>query len=45
MLANIIIGGTIFGYASFALFRFIKKSKEGKCAGCGIKDSCQSKCE
>lgn len=45
MIANIVIGGAIFGYAGISLFRFIKKSKEGKCAGCDIKDFCQSKCD
>lgn len=44
MLGNIIIGGVIFGYAGFALFRFFKKAQEGKCAGCDLNNTCQSSC-
>jgi hypothetical protein len=44
MLVNILIGGVIFGYAGFSLVRFLRKAKEGKCAGCDIKSSCQSSC-
>lgn len=44
MIANILIGGAIFGYAGWAFYRFIKKSKEGKCAACSIKSSCSSNC-
>jgi hypothetical protein len=44
MIASIIIGCMIFGYASWALFRFIKKSKKGKCAACEFKNSCKSQC-
>ncbi|MCM3125353.1 FeoB-associated Cys-rich membrane protein [Mesobacillus sp. AQ2] len=44
MIANILIGGAIFGYAGWAFYRFIKKSKEGKCAACSIQSSCSSSC-
>ncbi len=44
MMVNIIIGGLIFGYAGFALIKFLKKSKQGKCAACSIKDSCNTTC-
>ncbi|MBT2690762.1 FeoB-associated Cys-rich membrane protein [Bacillus sp. ISL-47] len=44
MAANIILGVLIFGYAGFSLFKFIHKSKEGKCASCAIKNSCSSIC-
>lgn len=44
MLANIVIGVVIFGYASFALVRHIKKSKNGKCAACEMNKSCKSDC-
>jgi uncharacterized membrane protein len=44
MIANILIGGAIFGYAGWAFYRFIKKSKEGKCVACSIKNSCSSNC-
>lgn len=45
MLANIIIGTPIFGYATYALIKFINKSKKGKCAACALEKSCSSKCE
>lgn len=45
MIINVLIGGLIFGYAGWTLLRFIRKSsKEGKCAGCSIKNSCKSSC-
>ncbi|MBT2644810.1 FeoB-associated Cys-rich membrane protein [Bacillus sp. ISL-41] len=44
MIANILIGGAIFGYAGWAFYRFIKKSKEGKCAACSIQSSCSTSC-
>lgn len=43
MLANIIIGGLIFGYAGWAMWKFIKRSKQGKCASCDAKKSCSDK--
>lgn len=45
MLANIIIGAGIFGYAGWSLFRFVKKSKQGQCAGCASRKSCQTACD
>ncbi|MCL6571658.1 MAG: FeoB-associated Cys-rich membrane protein, partial [Bacillus sp. (in: Bacteria)] len=42
MFASIVIGVAIFGYASWALVRFINKSKKGKCAACDLNDSCSS---
>jgi hypothetical protein len=44
MIANILIGGAIFGYAGWAFFRFIQKSKQGKCAACALQDSCSTSC-
>ncbi|MBU8880054.1 FeoB-associated Cys-rich membrane protein [Bacillus sp. FJAT-29790] len=44
MVVNFIIGGLIFGYASWSLIKFIKKSKQGKCASCSAKKSCTSSC-
>ncbi|HHY22116.1 MAG TPA: FeoB-associated Cys-rich membrane protein [Bacilli bacterium] len=44
LLINWLLGGLIFGYAFWALSRFIKKSKQGKCASCSINKECQSKC-
>ncbi|NSL51498.1 FeoB-associated Cys-rich membrane protein [Calidifontibacillus erzurumensis] len=43
MLVNIIIGAAIFGYASWALVRYIKNSKKGKCAGCELENTCHTK--
>lgn len=44
MIANIVIGAAIFGYASYALVKFINKSKKGKCAACDLRKSCSSGC-
>ena len=49
MIANLgsfIIGAAIFGYATWALVKFINKSKKGKCAACDLEKSCysQSQC-
>ncbi|KAA9031632.1 FeoB-associated Cys-rich membrane protein [Niallia endozanthoxylica] len=42
MIANILIGSVIFGYAGWALLRHIKKSKQGECGSCSSKSSCSS---
>ncbi len=44
MVANFVIGAVIFGYAGWALVRFIQKSKKGKCAACEAKKTCSSSC-
>ncbi|WP_210364702.1 FeoB-associated Cys-rich membrane protein [Bacillus sp. REN3] len=44
MLVNILIGSAIFGYAGWAFYRFISKSKQGKCAACSLQSSCSSSC-
>lgn len=44
MIASIIIGVLIFAYAAWMLVSFFKKSRQGKCATCAIKDSCTSGC-
>jgi hypothetical protein len=44
MIANIVIGAVIFGYAAYALVRYIKKSKKGKCAACSDHESFSSPC-
>ncbi|HEY2420349.1 MAG TPA: FeoB-associated Cys-rich membrane protein [Neobacillus sp.] len=44
MIASIVIGAAIFGYAGWALVRFINKSKKGKCAACELRKSCSSQC-
>jgi hypothetical protein len=45
MIANLAIGALIFGYAGWALFRFVKKSKQGKCASCSMNKGCQAACD
>lgn len=40
MLINIMLGGLIFGYAGWTIYRYMKKSKEGRCASCAIQQSC-----
>ncbi|WML51485.1 FeoB-associated Cys-rich membrane protein [Neobacillus sp. PS3-12] len=44
MIANIVIGAVIFGYAAYALVRYINKSKKGKCAACSDHESFSSPC-
>ncbi|WML38620.1 FeoB-associated Cys-rich membrane protein [Neobacillus sp. OS1-2] len=44
MIASVVIGVAIFGYAAYALVKFINKSKKGKCAACDLKNSCSSQC-
>ncbi|MBM7645137.1 radical SAM protein with 4Fe4S-binding SPASM domain [Scopulibacillus daqui] len=44
MMISIIIGVLIFGYAALTLIRFVKKSRQGQCASCSMKKSCQSGC-
>ncbi|TLS36930.1 FeoB-associated Cys-rich membrane protein [Pseudalkalibacillus caeni] len=45
MLVNILIGVLIFGYAGWTLFRFVKKSRKGKCAACELNKSCTTACD
>lgn len=42
MLISILIVAAVFGYATYTLRKFFQKSKQGKCAGCEIKNTCQS---
>lgn len=42
MIISWIIGILIFAYAGYTLYRHIEKSKEGKCAKCDLKNSCNS---
>jgi hypothetical protein len=44
MIASVVIGAAIFGYAGWAFTRFINKSKKGKCAACSLNKSCSSQC-
>ncbi|TXL65117.1 FeoB-associated Cys-rich membrane protein [Cerasibacillus terrae] len=45
MLINILLGVLIFGYAGWTLFRFVQKSKKGKCATCELKSVCNTPCD
>lgn len=42
MILSIVIGILIFGYAGWTLYRFMKRSKQGKCPACSLSDSCSS---
>lgn len=44
MLASILIGVLIFGYAGWTLLSYVKKTKKGKCAGCSLSKTCVSSC-
>jgi len=44
MLVSIILGILIFAYASWMVISFFKKSRQGKCATCALKDACSSGC-
>ncbi len=45
MVGNWLIGGVIFLYTGWSLVRFLKRSKQGKCAACALNESCSSTCE
>ncbi|WNB93788.1 FeoB-associated Cys-rich membrane protein [Bacillus sp. NEB1478] len=45
MLLNILLALLIFGYAGWAVFRHVKKSKQGKCAACSLAKNCETKCD
>ncbi|MGC4377936.1 FeoB-associated Cys-rich membrane protein [Fictibacillus sp. Mic-4] len=44
MVISVVIGVLIFAYAGFTLYRFVKRSKMGKCAGCSLNKSCTTAC-
>ncbi|UJF35748.1 FeoB-associated Cys-rich membrane protein [Paenibacillus hexagrammi] len=44
MIFNIVIGFLIFGYAGWSLVRYVRKTKQGKCAACSLNQSCSSIC-
>ncbi|MDQ0417382.1 flagellar biogenesis protein FliO [Croceifilum oryzae] len=44
MIANLLIGILIFGYAGWTIMRFVRKSKQGKCAVCSLNKRCNSVC-
>lgn len=44
MLVTIVLGVAIFCYAGWSLFRYVRKTKQGKCAACSLNKTCQSAC-
>ncbi|MFQ3545698.1 FeoB-associated Cys-rich membrane protein [Halobacillus rhizosphaerae] len=44
MIWSIILGLLIFGYAVWMVISFFKKSRQGKCGTCALKESCDSGC-
>ncbi|MCJ8009316.1 FeoB-associated Cys-rich membrane protein [Lederbergia wuyishanensis] len=44
MFISILLGVLIFSYAIFTIYRFIKRSKMGKCAGCELSKNCAGSC-
>ncbi|WP_438433968.1 FeoB-associated Cys-rich membrane protein [Gorillibacterium sp. sgz500922] len=42
MVFSIVFGVAVFGYAGWTIRRHVIKSKEGKCSGCSLGDSCPS---
>lgn len=44
MIVNIVIGALIFGYAAWTLIRYVKKTKQGRCAACAMNQSCATPC-
>ncbi|QDX95721.1 FeoB-associated Cys-rich membrane protein [Brevibacillus laterosporus] len=44
MVINFVIGTLIFGYAAWTLWRYVQKSKKGKCSGCSEEKKCLSAC-
>ncbi|MCA1061787.1 FeoB-associated Cys-rich membrane protein [Rossellomorea aquimaris] len=44
MIVSIVLGLLIFGYASWMVFAFFKKSRQGKCGTCALNKTCKSGC-
>ncbi|GAA0133515.1 hypothetical protein YSY43_03550 [Paenibacillus sp. YSY-4.3] len=44
-MIDIIIVTIVFGYAGWAIYRGLKKSKKGACASCSQKNSCSAGCD
>lgn len=42
IFANVLIIAAILGYAGWTVTRHVKRSKEGKCAACSSKKTCES---
>ena len=44
MIFSIFLGLLIFGYAGWALYRSVMRSRKGKCASCGLSKTCKTDC-
>lgn len=44
MVFSIVMGMLIFGYAGWTLVRYIRKTRQGKCAACSLSETCQTGC-
>lgn len=44
MMINIVLGVLIFGYAGWTIYKYIKKSRKGKCAACELNKDCNGSC-
>ncbi|WP_281941618.1 FeoB-associated Cys-rich membrane protein [Paenibacillus tyrfis] len=44
MVFSIIAGVVIFGYAAWSLVRYVRKTRQGKCAACSLNKTCLSGC-
>ncbi|MDO7907976.1 FeoB-associated Cys-rich membrane protein [Paenibacillus sp. JX-17] len=44
MIFTIIASAGIFGYAGWTLSRYVRKTRQGKCAACSLNQSCQTAC-
>ncbi|MCG7337841.1 FeoB-associated Cys-rich membrane protein [Staphylococcus sp. ACRSN] len=42
IVINLVLFLAIFGYATYTLIKFIKKSKVGKCSSCGSNQKCST---
>lgn len=45
MVFNIAVFAIIFGYAGWTIVKYVKKSKQGKCAACDLNRTCGNHCE
>ncbi|MCP8970315.1 FeoB-associated Cys-rich membrane protein [Ectobacillus ponti] len=39
-MMNIVLGALIFGYAAYSVWKFVQRSKQGKCAACALNKAC-----
>ncbi|WP_019639369.1 FeoB-associated Cys-rich membrane protein [Paenibacillus fonticola] len=44
-MIDIIIIAIVFGYAGWAIYKGVKKSKKGACASCSQQKSCSAVCD